>query len=318
MGDPERERLALAVLAAAGDHVELGAFGAAAMVTDACHAYWALGEALATAPGAVERLEPELVRMIREGAPAAIIYAALLLRRAGRDVAPLVAPYADDRRPCAVAEGGCMVMGLWLGEAARWAASGERWSHPDRAGSGRDDEPARWPWNQPERVEERLRAAQAYRLALDLDHLERARWFELPSAALLEAARALEATPSFTSWPHHSLVNIRAQPRHRRLSAGDWVFAVGQLLVAPAQLAPGRARLDRMLAHPEPAVRLYAALLIRALDPAAGARALAAIAAAGGHVKRLSPTWLRRKRTREVPIGEVVGELAGWPPARAG
>ena len=88
----------LAVLASAEGAVELGPVGVAAVITDACRAY----RALAHDRDAVARLEPELVAMTRDGSPAAVISAALLLRGAGRDVTPLLAPHADDRRPCIV------------------------------------------------------------------------------------------------------------------------------------------------------------------------------------------------------------------------
>jgi hypothetical protein len=258
MTDPAREWLA--VLAAAHGSVELGPVGYAAQVTDACRAY----QALASDREALARLEPELVGMMREGSPAAIIYAALLLRAGGRDVAPLLAAYADDRRPLGVCSGGCTVMTHWLCEATRWVATGEHWAHPERM------------------------------LALELDYLERANWFELPADEVLQTAR-------------------EQGRRDGRNAVGNWTFTFAELFVAPKKLRGARPRLEQLLVHQAPAVRLYAALLLRALDPPAGERALAVIAAAGGDVERLQPTRFRKERRTITPVVEVVAELASWP-----
>ncbi len=150
MDDPARAQLA--TLAGATDAVSLGPVGVAAIVSDECRAYLALKDDLA----ALSRLEPELVRLTREAAPAAVIYAALLLRRLGRDVAPLLEPYRDDRRRCSMAPGGCMVVTSWMCEAVHHLLTGEHWSHPERL------------------------------LEAELDQLAGANWFELPSRKLLE------------------------------------------------------------------------------------------------------------------------------------
>jgi hypothetical protein len=256
----DQARAQLAVLASAESAVELGPVGVAAVVTDACRAY----RALAQDRDAVARLEPELVAMTREGSPAAIIYAALLLRGAGRDVTPLLAPHADDRRPCTVFPGGCTGMTHWLCEATRWAASGQHWSHPERI------------------------------LAHELDNLQLARWFELPSAEVLEAARG----------------QLR---RDGRLAVGNWTFTFAELFVSRGRIGMARARLAELLAHRAPAVRLYAALLVREVDRAAGERALAVLAASTDQVERLSPTRFRPQRTRLEPIAAIAKELASWP-----
>jgi hypothetical protein len=233
--------------------------GYAAVVTDACGAF----QALAADPEVLAQLEPDLVGVTRDGSPAAIVYAALLLRTLGRDVAPLLAPYRDDRRHCTVFSGGCTGMAYWLAEVTRWATDGTRWSHPARL------------------------AAQ------ELDSIARANWFELPSAAVLAAAPARQ--------------------RKAHAAQGIWVFSFAELLVAPDQLAAGRSEIQALLGHAEPQVRLYAALLLRALDLPAGERALAALAAAGGQVERLAPGFLNRQRTRAVPVADVIAELAAWP-----
>jgi hypothetical protein len=147
----DHANIQLARLAAANDSVELDAMGYAATVTDACRAY----RALAADRGAVLRHEAELVRMTRDGLPGAIIYAALLLREAGHDIAPLLAAHANDRRPLTVYPGGCQGITHWLCEAVRWAVNGELWSHPERL------------------------------LAYKVEALEKAKWLELPSAEVL-------------------------------------------------------------------------------------------------------------------------------------
>jgi len=116
-------------IAAATHSVELGPVGYAALRTEAFKAYKHLyddREALAHA-------EPALLALAETGAPAAVVYAALLLRRAGRDIASLVARYADDRREVTIAEGGCSLPPpYWLCEALRWV-HGERWQHPEHS-----------------------------------------------------------------------------------------------------------------------------------------------------------------------------------------
>jgi len=152
MTDPARAQLA--VLAAAEGSVTLGPAGYAGVMTDACRAY----QALVADRAAVDRLAPELIRLTRDGSPAAIIYAALLLRGAGHDVGPLLAPYADDRRPMSVFPGGCTAVGFWMCEAVRWAVTGQWWSHPERL------------------------------LEHEVEGIESPNWFELPSAKLLRTA----------------------------------------------------------------------------------------------------------------------------------
>lgn len=153
MDDATRSQLA--TLARASSSVALGPAGYAATVSDECRAYLALAQDRT----ALEALEPELVRLTREGPPGAIVYAALLLRSLGRDVSPLLEPYRDDRRDCRVFPGGCMSMTHWLSEAVRWVLTGQPWSHPDRL------------------------------LEYELDRLAGANWFELPSEKLLEHTR---------------------------------------------------------------------------------------------------------------------------------
>jgi hypothetical protein len=150
----DRASVHLAVLEAAGS-VDLGPSGAVAEVTDACRAY----QALAADRDAVVGLEAELVRMTRDGSPPAILYGALLLRGIGRDPAPLLTAYADDRRDVHVNPGGCGMFIFWLCEAARWAVTGQFWTHPEKE------------------------------LARALEALERPGWFELPSDEVLAMAR---------------------------------------------------------------------------------------------------------------------------------
>lgn len=254
-------RALLATLARADSSVALGPVGFAATVTDECRAYRALAQDRA----ALQMLEPELVRMTREGSPGAIVYAALLLRSLGRDVTPLVEAYRDDRRPCAVFPGGCMSTTHWLGEAVQWVVSGQYWSHPERL------------------------------LEHELENLTRANWFELPSLKLLEHTR-------------------EGRRRDGRMASGNWVFTFTELFLDRAKLERARPALERLIAHPVPHVRLYAALLIRELDRTAGDSALAAQALSGVLVHQLQPTWGRLStRVTQVPIREVVSALAHWP-----
>jgi hypothetical protein len=255
----EEARQQLAVLRRATNSVELGPFGAAAVVTDACRAF----RALAADRETLAQLEPDVVGVVRDGSPAAIVYAALLLRGLGRDVAPLLEPYRDDRRECTVFPGGCTGIKQSLAEAARWAT----YSTPP----GRLMPPT----------------------TFQLDTIARATWFELPSAAVLAAGPTGRPTG--------------------RYPQGVWVLSFAELLFVPSQLATTRAELEALLGHAEPQVRLYAALLLRAFDRPAGERALAALAAGGGKVERLQPGFLNKRRTRAVPIAEVIAELAAWP-----
>jgi hypothetical protein len=210
------------------------------------------------------RLEPDLVGVMRDGSAAAIVYAALLLRGLGRDVAPLLAPHRDDRRPCTVFPGGCMGLPMHsLAEAARWATHCTLSDHPMRL------------------------------TAHELGTIANATWFELPSAAVLTVAPT--------------------RRRNDRAAQGTWVFSFAELLVAPAVLATVRADVEALLVHALPEVQLYAALLLRAFDGPAGQRALAELAAAGGNVDRLHPGLFNRRRTRSVPVADVVAELAAWP-----
>jgi hypothetical protein len=250
----------LAALRAATTRVELGPFGYAAVVTDEVRAF----QALAADCDALARLEPELVGMTRDGSAAAVIYAALLLRLLGHDVAPLLARYRDDRRSCSVLPGGCTILPPQsLADAASWATHGTLASYP-------------MPMTRAE-----------------LDAIAGALWFELPSAAMLAAAPK--------------------RRRNGRTPEGAWVSSFAELLVAPARLTAARAELDTLLGHIDAPVRLYAALLLRALERPAGERALAAMAAVGGSVDRLHPGLLNRRRTRAVPIADVIAGLATWP-----
>src|SRR5436853_18000 len=112
----EEARKQLAVLRTATTSIELGPMGYAAVVTDACPAF----RALEADREALAQLELDLVAVTRDGSPAAILYAALLLRELDRDVAPLLEPYRDDRRPCKVSPGGCTSMMYSMADAARW------------------------------------------------------------------------------------------------------------------------------------------------------------------------------------------------------
>jgi len=260
MTDPAE--VALATLAQADGSVALGPVGVAAVVGDDCRAYLALAES----PSTLERLESSLVRLTREGRPGAIIYAALLLRRLGRDVRPLLEPYRDDRRACTVFPGGCMGMTHWLCEAVHWVTTGEHWAHPDRL------------------------------LGYEIEQLEGANWFELPSRKLLEHQRD-------------------GRPRDGRMASGNWVFTFTELYFDRAKLRRALSALQGLLAHAVPHVRLYAALLIREVDREAGQRELSRLALSSQSVCRLAPSrWGRRStRTKLVPIADVVSELARWP-----
>ena len=152
----DESRAHLAALASADTSVALGPVGYAAIVSEPCRAYLALEADRA----ALARLEPELVRLAREGSAAAVIYAVLLLRRLGRDVSPLLEPYRDDRRPCSLAPGGCIVYSSWMCETVHWLLTGEQWAHPERL------------------------------LEMELSYLAGANWFELPSQKLLAHTRA--------------------------------------------------------------------------------------------------------------------------------
>ena len=166
--DETTTRRHLAVLAAATSSVELGPVGYAAVVTAEAEAYRALHER----PDCLAPLEGDLIDLVANGPPGAIVYAALLLRRLGRDVRPLVARHADDERECTIAGGGCTIETLWLGEATRWAM-GERFCHPLRA----------------------LRA--------ELANLAGANWFELPhpsTLAAVEAGRRVAGLPQRGVW----------------------------------------------------------------------------------------------------------------------
>lgn len=255
----EPARAHLAVLEAAGS-VDLGPFGYAAHVSDACRAY----QALAADRDAVVALEPELVRITREGSPPAILYAALLLRGIGREVTPLLAAYTDDRRDVHVHPGGCGVLQFWLCEAIRWAESGQFWMHPEK------------------------------QLAHALDALRRPGWFELPPGEVIAKARETGRCDG-------------------RKVHGHWVHSFTELLVAPDKIRAARAGLDEILAGDHTVAQLYAAVLVREIDRAAGERALAAIGERGGTVERRSPTFFRKYRNVSVRVSDVVAELAHWP-----
>jgi hypothetical protein len=106
-------------------------------------------------------LERELLALIDEGAPAAIVYAALLLRRTDRhDPHALLRRYAQDERLCLVYPGGCAALPMNnLGEVVRWVG-GVPWVPPSQ------------------RVRDRLARVAA------------AEWFELPTAELLRRVRS--------------------------------------------------------------------------------------------------------------------------------
>ncbi|HEY5938180.1 MAG TPA: hypothetical protein VIU61_26195 [Kofleriaceae bacterium] len=249
----------LAVLEAAGS-VDLGPFGGAAYVSDACRAYQALAADRHTVTG----LEAELVRMTREGTPPAILYAALLLRGIGRDPVPLLAAYGDDRREVCVNPGGCGMFRFWMCEAVRWVETGQFWTHPEK------------------------------RLAQAIEVLERPGWFELPSNKVLAMAR-------------HS-GRCDGHKVH-----GHWVHYFVDLLLAPDNIRAARSRLDAILAGDHPIAQLYAAVLVREIDRAAGERALETIGKRGGFVERRSPTLFRKYRNVSVRVADVVSELARWP-----
>jgi hypothetical protein len=249
----------LAVFAAAAS-VDLGPFGVAAHESEACRAY----HALRADRDAVVGLEPELVRLTREGFPPAIIYAALLLRGIERDPEPLLAPYTNDRRVVCIHPGGCQETRVWLCEAAQWAITGKFWTHPERE------------------------------LARAIEAIERPGWFELPSDDVLAMTR----------------VTGRADGRDVH---GHWTRSFAELLVAPDKIRAARPRLDEILAGDHALGRIYAALLVREVDRAAGERALAAIAERGGTVPRRSPTFFRKHRNVTVRVADIVDEVARWP-----
>jgi hypothetical protein len=76
-------------------------------------------------------------------------------------------------------------------------------------------------------------------------------------------------------------------------------------------LPAARPRIEALLAHPNAAAAIYAALLLRRIDREAGDRALADLAASGAEVVRHHPALLRPNRTRRVPIAEVIAEVMG-------
>lgn len=270
--DPARTHLDL--LARAGSSVDLGPKGVAAFVSPALHAY----QALAADRDALARLEPELSRLVRDGEPGAVIYAALLLRALGRDVRAMLAVHDDDRRPCVIWPGGCSPRMMWLAEAVRWI-HGEEWLHPAHA------------------AQEHVREWTG-RLAA----LGDATWFELPSAQALEFKEK----------------GIRV-----RDIDGVWTHRFLELVTAPrVELRALRVDMDAMLAHASVLTQLYVALVLRVIDRDAGDRALAQLAAAGGMVpchRRKGPAGVIARllggdgyRVVEVPVADVVAELASW------
>lgn len=162
MHEPRELTDHLAVLAASGSRVTLGPIGFAATVTPELAAY----RALAADRDALARHEAALVTMLDAAEPGPVVYAALLLEQLGRDVAPLLARFADDRRPLHLWMGGCSPSPpTWLAEWVR-SRGGAPWTHPDHA------------------AEQAARARDE-----KLASLAQARWFELPSRDALELAR---------------------------------------------------------------------------------------------------------------------------------
>jgi len=119
MSDPERAWLSQ--IEAEDDCVALMPLGLRALTTNGYLGF----RALESDPDAIARLEPELVRVIGEGSPAAIIYSALLLRIIGRDVQALLTPYTDDQRACTIMPFE-LVPGIHtLCEAVQWVITSE-------------------------------------------------------------------------------------------------------------------------------------------------------------------------------------------------
>jgi hypothetical protein len=257
----------------------LGPFGAAASRTAELDAY----DALCADQAALARLVPDLEEIARTRDPGAVIYAMLLLRVAGRDLAPLIAQYRDDRREVGIHTGGCIVMPpRWLCEAVRWV-NGETWAHPAH-----------------------IAQEQARQLRLKLDEIVGATCFELPSEQAIEFQEK-HITPKDIHWP--------------------WTRRFLEMLCGPrAELRTLRPDLDALASHPSLAVRLYAALLVRAIDREAGQRMLDAIPSEG--VVPLQPPrvasppqqrgWFAKLRKRRSPsadarVAELVDQLKRWP-----
>jgi hypothetical protein len=202
----------------------LGPRGVAAEITAEAHAYHALSHDRAQ----LERLEPELIEVVERGGPAAVLYAALLLKKLGRDVAPMLAPYSDDRRELTLYGGGCKYRSIWLAEGVHFVAGDEYWVHPDRATTMGKEQRERHLWA-----------------------LEKATWFELPTAS----ARALG-------------VNAVAG----RDFDGAWVRDFLALLAVSEREKRERQRsIARLAGQNTPSAgRLYGALLLATFDrPAA-------------------------------------------------
>ena len=177
---------AVEVLAKASGSVELGPVGYAAVRTEAFKAY----KSLVDDREALARAEAALVELVASGGPAAVVYAALLLRELGRDLAPLVARYADDRREVTIAEGGCSIPPpYWLCEAVRWV-QGERWQHPVHA----------------EAIRELQRAQR-------VEALRGAKFFELPSAQALEFAEKRVRQRDIDGVWTHRFLDLLCAPR---------------------------------------------------------------------------------------------------------
>jgi hypothetical protein len=184
----EEARAHLHTLANSGEAIYLGPVGFAAAITDEFKAYEALTEDRA----ALARLEPDLSRLVRTGAPGAVLYAALLLKRLDRDVTADLAPYRDDRRQVTVWPGGCVPMAMWLAEAARWV-EGEHWQHPEHAAE----------------FEQSRRAAR-------FESIKGAKWFELPSARDVERKRSGGQPADLEGAWTHAFLDIVTGPAEDR------------------------------------------------------------------------------------------------------
>ena len=109
-------RAHLAVISNAGSSIQLGPAGFAATIGEDLKAF----KALAADRKTLAPLEPELWRLVREGEPGAVLYAAMLLHTLGRETREALAIYAADQRPCTIWPGGCSPMPMPLADAVRF------------------------------------------------------------------------------------------------------------------------------------------------------------------------------------------------------
>lgn len=228
------------------------------------------------------KLVPELTELAKTGSPAAVTYAVSLLSKLGHDVEPLRVLYADDRREVTMYPGGCRFHEAWLGEAVRQVSGDDYWRHPAR--------------------EQSMSSAQRER---HIWALQKATWLEVPTAEVLDRQR-------WTTPPKHDI-------------DGAWVRDFLALRSLPMRERMDlRATFEDLAARPGSLVgRLYGVSLLQAVDRAKADEALALIVDGGGKVpwhERKEGLWevVRRLgwkayRIIERPVGEVAGELRGWP-----